>query len=188
MISQVLNRRFVLDQLKDVRAHLERLAIAKGEAVLRRMEEVPEGADDLAADDYRNALDSVNKCIEIEDKKSSGQVGFEQPEEERRRGKKAAHIDDLSFFSRDPVISNLQSALEEYFETRQPDMLVEVTSETVERHREGSSAPAAAQRSLKGYKPMRDDQGRKIFNQFSITDPGWICSALSVGIRLFRGI
>ena len=187
MITQVLNRQFVLEQLEQVKAHLQKLAKAKGETGRRRAEELPEGAEDLTSDDYQNALEFVNKSLKQEGRHSSGQVGFEQPEGERRRGKGSALMDDLSFFSRDPVISNLQSALEEYYETQLPDMLDRVTPETQGRRRGGSSLPPAAQRSIKGCGSRRGDQGRRLFDQFSTTDPGWICSALSMGIRLFHG-
>src|SRR4030042_1529217 len=130
MITQVLNRQFVLEQLEQVKAHLQKLAKAKGETGRRRAEALPEGAEDLTSGDYQNALEFVNKSLKQEGRQSSGQVGFEQPEDERRRGKGSALMDDLSFFSRDPVISNLQSALEEYFETQKPDMLDKVIPET----------------------------------------------------------
>jgi hypothetical protein len=187
MITQVLNRQFVLDQLEQVKTHLQKLAKAEGETGRRRAAELPEGAEDLTSDDYENALEFVNKSIQQETRQSSGQLGFEQPEDERRRGKGSALMDDFSFFSRDPVISNLQSALEEYFETQQPDMLEKVFPKTQQRRRDGSSLPPAAQSSIKGCEPRRGDQGRRLFNQFSITDPRWVCSAVSMGIRWFRG-
>lgn len=187
MITQVLNRQFVLDQLEQVKTHLQELAKAGGEMERRGAAELPEGAEVLTSNDHEQALAELNKSIQGEESKSSGQIGFEQPEDQRRRGEGPAHIDDFSFFSRDPVISNLQSALEEYFETQQPDMLEEVIPETEERRRDGDSLPPAAQKSIKDFTPSRDEEGRRLFEKYSITDPGWVCSALSMGIRLFKG-
>ena len=187
MISQVLNRQFVLKQLEDVKVHLEKLAVLKGEVSRRRSEELPEGAEHLTPDDYKHALESVSQSIAKEQDQSSGQVGFDQPEKERRRGEESAHMDDFSFLSRDYVISNLQSALEEYFETKKPEALTEILPE-MEGQRRGEAGPqTVAQHSLKDYNPHRDSNGRRIFDKFSITDLGWISSAVSMGIRRFRG-
>ena len=95
-------------------------------------------------------------------------------------------MDDSSFFSRDPVISNLQSALETYFETQQPDALIEAPFVENDRRRGESGPPATAELSLNGYEPRRDEDGRRVFEKFSVTDPGWVSSALAMGIRLFK--
>lgn len=183
MISQILNRRFVLEQLEEVRIQLEALTQEGKER--RQAEKLPEGAEDLSMDDYKTALDLVSESLEKEEKESSGQIGFEQPKEDRRRGEEAPHIDDFSFVSRDPVIGNFQSALEEYFETQQPDALTELSAEG-EKRRGAGELPVASDLSLKGYQPKRGEDGRRLFDRFSVTDPGWINSALSMGIRLFK--
>jgi hypothetical protein len=183
MIRQILNRRFVLGQLAEIRIQLE--AQTQEGRERRRSDTLPEGAENLSMDDYKTTLDLVSESLEKEEKASSGQIGFEQPEQDRRRGEEALHIDDISFVSRDPVIGNFQSALEAYFETRQPDALTELSAEDESRRR-GSELSEAADLSLKGYQPKHGEDGRRVFDRFSITDPGWVNSALSMGIRLFK--
>jgi hypothetical protein len=185
MISQILNRQFILEQLEDVKAELEQQA--KGEEARRGADAVPAGAEDLATDDYQVAFEAVSESIEKESKQPSGQLEFDQPDEERRSGEESALIEDLSFFSRDPVVSNLQSALEEYFETINPGALAKTTTEFDGRRGGDDGWPSAADYTIKGYEPRRDNDGRRVFNKFSVTDPRWVSSALSMGLRLFKG-
>lgn len=165
MIEQLLNRAFVLDQLEMVKTQLESAG--------------PEERGASAA-----TLDAVREATQAETVQSSGQSSFDVTESERRSGDDLL-LDDVAFFSRDPVVSNLQSALEEYFETQQPDLLIETESSSSDRR--GDDGPAVTDRSLAG-SPRRDlGDDRRIFDKFSITDPGWVCSKLAEGITKLRG-
>ena len=111
MIAQVLNRDFVLEQLREVQDFL-----SSPPAEERRT--AGEGGPELDPEDAAEARALASEALASEAVASSGQPGFEPPPAERR-GEESAPIDDFSFFSRDPVISNLQSALEQYFQQRE---------------------------------------------------------------------
>lgn len=183
MIAELLNRQFILDAVEDVKRDLEKSATGEG----RRLHgELPPEAAELETDDYRKALELVRRAENQERAVSSGQPGFEPPPAGRRGGE-AADLDEVSFFSRDPILSNVQSALEEYIETRQPAD-VEEERELPGGRRRG--APAAEETPVVAGRRLRDGQrggdGRRIGEKFSITDPGWVSSLVALGLRRFR--
>jgi hypothetical protein len=186
MIAQVLNRDFVLQQLAAVRSAL---AAAAGEEGRRAAVPAGElgplaaGAGELERGDWEEALAAVDGASLQEAAATSGQSAFEMPPADRR-GEEAAPIDDFSFFSRDPVISNLQAALEQYFE-RQGEDAIAGTGPADDR-RGPAEEVATTDRALAGVEPTRDLDGRRLFDQFSITDVRWVSSALATGIRWFR--
>lgn len=183
MIAQVLNRKFVLEQLERVKSQLLEDS-APGQ---RRGGQGEFG--DLSQTDREYALTSVNETLAKEAANSSGQSSYQAPPPERRGEPEPAPIDDFSFFSRDPVVSNLQSALDQYFEERAASDLERVVVKDFEddqRRGEGGDI-AVTDRSLPESEPQRDSDGRRLFGKFEVTDPGWISSALAMGIRKFRG-
>src|SRR5258708_3529895 len=93
MIADLMNRDVILGMLREVREDLE------------------DGSD-------QETLQAVRAAETREESKSSGQVGFDPPEAERR-GQEPAPLDDFSFISHDPVVSLLQSAMEAYFDLPQ---------------------------------------------------------------------
>ena len=66
MISQVLNRKFVFEQLEQVKAHLEKYAMTKREKDRRKVEDLPEGV-----------LSLIQKTIEMNTR--AYEVGLAQP-------------------------------------------------------------------------------------------------------------
>ena len=108
----------MLDQLEDVRAQLHK-------DVAGRREGGPVDAA-LEPDDYAEALAHIEEALAKERTQSSGQPGFVPPPPERRSDW-PAELDDYSFFSRDPVVSVVQSAIELYFE--QPQNADDVVTE-----------------------------------------------------------
>lgn len=177
MIEEILSRQYVLGELKK---HLDRVKV-RGLESRRRGDEAPEGSHELSHRDYVEAHAAMEQSLAADEQKSSGQPGFDDITTAGRPGADsgstdaAPPIDDLSFFSRDPVISNFQSALEAYLEDRQPD--------AIDAGRRGATASAVTERSLIGV----DDGGRRLLEQFSITDPRWIDSLIAMGITKFRG-
>ena len=184
MISQVLNREFVRQALEQVE---EYLSTPPGQR--RRGAPLHPDAQDLVQDDYDEALVHVRQAIAREVAGSSGQPGYESPRAERR-GERAASIDDFSFFSRDPAVGNLQSALEVYF-TEGPDSrpaaerVITAPRPAVGR-RDAPSLPAITDVRLPGSEAPRDTSGRRILDKFSVTDIGWVSSLVAMGVRLFR--
>src|SRR5262249_52959412 len=153
LIAQVLNRDFVLQQLEDVRDYLSTAATYDRR---RGAEEGPE----LSPEDAAEALEAAETALQTEAAASSGQPGFEPPSAERR-GEEPAPIDDFSFFSRDAAISNLQSALEQYFRERD-----EVETAPSDARRGGDEDVAVTDVSLAGWQPRRDEDNRRAFDKF----------------------
>ena len=178
MIAQVLNRDFVLSQLDVVQHELQ---ISPDQ---RRTghQDLPFQATET---DMAIAADELRLAKEKEAAVSSGQQGYWDTE--ARRGEEPAPLDDFVFLSRDPVISILQSALQEYFETKGAD-LVETQAPPDDTRRSVDDRPAITDASLRDCAPTRRvEDGRRIFDQYSVTDPRWVASLFAEGIRLFRG-
>ena len=178
MIEQLLNRGFVLEQLDALRSHLEEPALAVA------------GADDLPSElgaDLRRELDAATSR---EQRRSSGQRGgLERPA--GRRGGVVPPIDDVAFFSHDPLVSLLQSVLEEYIETSRPE-LIEVHEPPPPARRRGHDEAGGAwgvvtDRSLRGVSMEPRPDGRRLFRGFEPADPRWVAAAMSMGMRRLRG-
>jgi len=192
MLSQLLNREFVLGQVEEIRRALTDGA-AGGLEVPRveRRGMAPEVAEAVAAElageappseaEVGEALAMLDEAVRFERLQPSGQSGFELPPPERR-GDEPADIDDVSFLSRDPVLSNLQSALELYYE-QEPEAEVE---EEGDGRRGWEDDVAVSDRGLAGVSPVRHDDGRRLFDRFSITDPRWVSSLFAMGVRRLR--
>jgi hypothetical protein len=41
--------------------------------------------------------------------------------------------------------------------------------------------------SIPGWQPRRDEDNRRLFDKFSVTDVGWVSSLFAMGVRQFRG-
>lgn len=179
MIEQVLHRDFVLARLEEVSDFLSGEAERRGPAT-----QAPE-AEDLSSGDYDETLSHVRLALGAERSSTTGQKGFEAPPSERR-GETPAPLDDFSYFSRDMVVSNLQYALEAYFtegpDTRRDD---ERAGEAAPAGRRGGEPAVTAGLRLP-IGETRDLDNRRVFEQFSITDIGWVSSLLAMGVRRFR--
>jgi hypothetical protein len=127
----------------------------------------------------------VRRTLGREAVESSGQSGYEPPVAERR-GQEVPPLDDHSFFSRDVVISNLQSALDEYFEQSTDPGERIVGAEPSDARRGVVEDVAVTELSLAGGGIRERSDGRRIFDRFSVTDIEWLSSTLAMGIRLFR--
>jgi hypothetical protein len=172
MIAEFLNRDVVLSELRDAREDLE--------YNLRRIRvqgRTPNPDDDQLLTELRAA--------ELREASgSSGQPGFEPPVADRG-GEDIPSLADYSFFSRDAVISLLQSALDEYCAIERPD---EVEASPPDDDRRGPDNDVIiSELSLKNAPPpRRTADGRRIFEKFSVTDIRWVRSKLAIGIRQLR--
>ncbi len=176
MIAQLLDRAFVMEQMRALRD-----ALAAPEAPRRGAEETV-----LPPADRESALGELSTALAAEERASTGQEGYDLPAAERR-GEESAPLDAVAFFSRDPVVSIVQSALEEYFEERRPGDIATAAAAEPGRRGEEAERPAVTDRYLLGAEPGADETGRRIGEKFSITDPGWVNSKIAEGIRLLRG-
>jgi hypothetical protein len=114
--------------------------------------------------------------------RSSGQPGFAPPAPTRRGESAAPDIDEVSFFSRDAVLSNVQSALDQYYDDVEPEAVQE-TPPAAPTRRGSSEAPDVARTGRALRKPP---SGRRLFEPFGPTDIGWVSSVFAQGIRLLR--
>lgn len=162
MIEQVLNRQFVLSCLAEVRNYLEQV-ISRGE---RRGEET--GLQNLPRTEQAEVLDDIRNAQTAETAESTGQKGYDLPP--ARRGEPTKSIDDVSYFSRSYVISNLQSAIEQHYEEKRQDALA--TIQPTGRRGAGGAHAVTNKRLLGAFEP---------------TDIRWISALTAMGIRKFRG-
>jgi len=175
VINQVLNQEFVLDQLQQVQRYLSLPADER-----RRGTSIPPEAKHIGEEDRQAALADVSKSLALDIANPSGQSATFG-----RRGSEPP-LDDWSFFSRDPVISNLQTVLDYYFTDGPGKKKLKVEPVPDTDRRGPGQVSLVASTSLRGFAPEQKD-GRRVFNKFSVTDPEWVSSALAAGLRLFRG-
>lgn len=176
MIAQLLNRQFVVEQMEAIEEEMRRRA---------RSAPAPSESEPADAGDYAAALGHLEVSLAKEKQQSSAQPGFEPPPPERRN-EQPAELDDFAFFSRDPVVSIVQSALEYHFNA--PENASQVIEEEPEddRRRGPEDDPIVTGRRLIDSEPRRDAGNRRIFDAFSKTDPGWVSSLVAMGIRRLR--
>lgn len=91
-------------------------------------------------------------------------------------------LDDACFISSDPIISITQSALEEYLNHQDSPDHVDIPQAQAQRRDDSAETPVT-DRSIAENLVQSD---RRVFEKFSITDPGWVSSLVAMGIRQFR--
>ena len=176
MIAQVLSRSFLLTWLDAVEESLSDLADSGD----------PQGQ-------YAAALDDVKQV-----KKSGVQAHPDDTEGDRRSGwDDESALDEQSFFSRDPVMSLLQSAVEELIEDKYSELIVEDDSAD-RRDAGGSVSPVTGRRLDIGLTSSSILSGAFSAPSRSPTSVGWPrsdwpkhcrCSAIatrSTPVRLHR--
>jgi hypothetical protein len=173
VIAQFLNRDVVLNQLRqieDVTRFDRDKAAAAGEPV----------------DDHDLVLHELDAAAQRETT-SSGQSSFNPPADDRRGSGSsvAPPMDDYVFISRDPIVSLLQSALDELYDNPEHAMQVQVDRPASDR-RGAEPDSMVTDRSLTHVPVVRAGDDRRYFEQFSVTDARWVRSKLAEGIRLIR--
>ena len=158
MIQQVLNRDFVLSCVAQVASYIEQSSKA-GE---RRGEETD--LRQLSAIERMEVLEALRDTQRLEAADSSGQKGYDAVSQ--RRGESRPAMDDVSFFSHSPVVSNIQSAIEQHFDKDRPERVVEES-----RRRGEGNLPTT---------------NRRLVGPFEPGDIRWISALAAMGIRLFR--
>jgi len=177
MIAQVLNRGFVLDQMDLVCAELD-----SGPPEDRRSASLPFVNSEAA---YLAAATLLREAQDRENSQSSGQLGFDGTQDERR-GTSTPPLDDLVFISRDPLVSLLQTALELFFEARRPELITKSAPADDDR-RNLNDDFMVTDVALANWPPTGSPEGdRRVLGAFSETDPRWLASWMAEGVRLFR--
>ncbi|MGY3388744.1 hypothetical protein ACVWW6_001335 [Bradyrhizobium sp. USDA 3311] len=161
MIAEILDKAFVLEQLRFVRDSLR--------SGRRRNEEEPPPVDvDETA--LQSAADAIDAALAFDESASP------EAQATGRRRDPAVPVSDIesrAFISSDPVLSIAQSALERYFEHKNA---VAADPPMAARRGGGTSADPVTGNRI----------DRRIFDKFSITDPGWVSSLIAMGVQKFR--
>ncbi len=176
MISEILDRDFVLAQMELILKELKSRTSG-------RRDGTGDGTHDaeVSPAEYAQAAAEMDDALSDEKVGSSGPTGFD-PASGHRGGRPAASIDKSCFISSDPIVSITQSALQEYFDHDESEDHVDIPEEGSAR-RDGESESPVTNRSLAtGLPPAK----RRVFDKFSITDPGWVSSLVAMGISKFR--
>jgi hypothetical protein len=172
MIQQVLNRRLLEDFLAGMQS--------EAAATLRSPRRRTVGKTPL--DDFSES--AIRKLLaEIRQAKRDLTVPARTDTQKRASSHTAKTLsvsDRKAYIPQSPVLSNLQSAIEEYFRTQRP--------QTIEgQYLPGRRGPVPLQGGerisiWKDYPP-----GRRIFGRFEQTDIRWVSAKLAEGMRDFRG-
>lgn len=141
--------------------------------------------ESLNPDERVEIVAALQTAEQLEKQESSGQQGFDEPGDGRRRV--SATLDDRFFISHDPVVCLLQSAIEERISTEYPDRILKPESTSRSDRRSDAGDVATTDECLREPLVLWDRAERRLFNKFSITDIRWIRSKVAEGIRHFKG-
>jgi hypothetical protein len=184
MIADILQKEFVLEALDQVRNDLGGVAQSPGR---RRSgpDELPAEFAHLTPADFEAAQAALEAALEREHAASSGQEGFDSaPQEGGRRGESESKpLDSTVFLSRDPDISALQSALDEFLEVQAPERIARDVQTSSTRRNAGSDADAQSDIVMVTDKSLATK--RRVFEQFSVTDIRWISCLFAEAKRKF---
>jgi hypothetical protein len=168
MIAEVLDKDFVLKQLEIVREFLR----SGG----RRGGDVEPPPVEVTDDDLQTAATEIDRSLASEAASPSGPRNFDPAPSERRGdpSQSPPSIDNRAFISSNPVLSITQSVLEQYIAHKN----AAATDQPGSDRRDGGGDEAD---------PVTGSRiNRRIFDQFSVTDPGWVSSLIAMGIEKFR--
>jgi Calcineurin-like phosphoesterase len=164
MIADFLNREVVLAHLDMIRDDLKKTPDANSGALLAE-------------------LDAAQSR---EEETSSGQIGFDL--DDRRSAGAAPSMDEQVFLSRDPMVSLLQSALDEWA-VENADVITEKAPEAAHGDRRSVESGGIMITNQRLAKPpaIRKVDDRRLLDQFSTTDVRWVRSLMASAVTKFRG-
>ena len=173
MIAQVLNREFALASTEAVREGLQRQL-----AVADRRSGGP--LADIPEDDLRAIIDALGR---IEEKPEGLQEAERPPEEPGGDGPPPR--DDYAYVPRDPLVSIVQSAIEEQARLRERDQITEGRYAEDRRGPTGGP-PAVTTEEFVGIPLRRTPEGRRLWKRFEVarplilSDPKWVLSEVVI--------
>jgi hypothetical protein len=177
VIAQVLNREFLLGQLADVREGLTQ------ELVMRDRRGRPSPLDEFSEAD----VEEVVKMLEATTEAPEGLEAV--PEDEAAEPTEARPKDDFAFVPRDPLMSIVQTALEDTVETREPEAIAE--RPMLDDRRSGPE-PVVTDRHLAAVPLYRTPTGRRAWGRFEVSrpkilsDPRWVWSGVVILWHKFK--
>lgn len=163
MIADVLDRDFVLSQLVIVREFLE----GGG----RRGGDVDQPPVEVTQDELDAAAAEIDLALTRELTAAREPQTLDPEGADRRRD--VPSLDNRAFISGDPILSLTQSALEQY--------IAHKSAATTDQADGGRRGQGEQSDFVTG-----SCIDRRVFDQFSVTDPGWVISLIAMGIKKFR--
>ena len=175
MIAQVLNRSFVLQQLTLVRKVFDTFGADRSARDVSYVAPPP----DVDADQLQEVHQLIREAESRETDSSSGQRGFDTSSS-RAPVNIEEDLDDRAFFSRDPIVSIMQSVLEEYMVTHPEECVIQREKREDNLGPDDFIVTDEAAIEATGSGPQR------LLGQFEPADPGWVSAAVTKGISLFQ--
>lgn len=174
MIQQVLDRGFLQDFLENVESEVD----TTGDRPRRRaIAKTP--LDDLSASQMQELVHDIQQAkADVTPPERTSRRRSDVPSEDVSQTAK----DENAYIPHSPALSNLQSAIEEYFRTQRPNT---IESQTPSGRRKGMPVPLQAGDRISlwdGY-----TKGRRLLRKFEQTDIRWIGAKFAEGMRYFRG-
>jgi hypothetical protein len=169
MIQQVLNKQLLQNVLDNM---LAQVSVEDGRRAITG----------TPMDDMRPA-ERAELQHSIETAQRHAAEGEEQASDRRGESAKPSLADRKTYIPRSPELSNLQSAIEQYFTEKR----AEVVEEPQRDDRRGGSAPVAGSQLTIWQDYLGDlPSDRRLLGAFEQTDIGWINSLFAEGVRKFR--
>ncbi len=176
MIAQVLNRPFLLEAASLVQDELD-----------RELERRRGGRRRGSADPLFEVEDD-----ELRDLRASlAGAGESESAEEDLADAEVTPKDDVAYIPRDPLLSLLQTTIEEHAE--ESDEVEIVDSPLLLGYRGDSEIPAVTDRRIAGIPLVAPEGRRRKWGDMEIpqnpffADPGWLTSGFAMAMRAFRG-
>ena len=173
MIQQVLDRQFLESFVTSMESEIAGTLKSTRRRVISKTP-----LDELSKSQAQELLRDIRQA--------RAEVAKASARSARRRGSSNAAIGSETISDRKAYIpnsagpSNLQSAIEEYYRTKRPE-LIEGTSTPGRR----GALPLQGGERVSAWKEPRS--GRRLFGKFEQTDIRWVSAKFAEGMRYFRG-
>jgi hypothetical protein len=182
MIAQVLNRDFLLEITEELRKNLE--GELKGRAKPRRRGGAPTEMDEVETDELEEAVAKLEADTRDREQLEVASEGGAPSDAEGERPK-----DDFAFVPRSPLLSVIQTLMEEHIEDTQD---LRVTERALLDDKRGGEEPAVTDLQLADLPLTRTASGRRkwgdmeIAKRLLLSDPGWLTSGFAMAVRAVR--
>jgi 3',5'-cyclic AMP phosphodiesterase CpdA len=177
VIAQVLNRDFVMQATGLLRTELEREAERRKSGGGRRAG-LATPVDDLEDEELSSLVESLGQ-LTVDAAEDLGPMGDAPPRE------------DFAFIPRDPLLSLVQTTIDEHVEESAGVEIEE--SPLPDRRGGGGEVPAVTDRRIADIAVVEAPDCRRKWGDMEITrnklfsDPGWLTSGFAMAVRFFRG-
>ena len=161
MIAQLLNREFLLKSIQKLSQNLAQEANLQAQGNQAALERAAQ--TEVSSEDLKEAEAMLRDIT---------QQGIADP---------AAAEDERAFFPRDARASVVQSALQEFYQTHQSEMI-----ETDPTRGAVGGEVLVSDQQLKGLSLSGEDS-RGLFGAFEEADVGWAACLMAMGVRKLRG-